>query len=117
METKQVIVVRKDLKLTKGKMSAQAAHAAVEAYRATAEKNPNLAKSWVNSGEKKVVVYAENLEELYMIKESVPDRIAAKVITDAGRTQLEPGTVTCMGIGPASEEDLNKVTGKLKLVD
>ena len=116
-DVKQVIVVRKDLKLTKGKMSAQVAHAAVEAYRLSRDVSPQTTKVWLNEGAKKVVVYVEDQAELMMLMKKIPTSIPTKLIIDAGLTQLEPGTMTCLGIGPYYEQEINKYTGDLKLVD
>ena len=117
MELKQVIIVRKDLKLTKGKMSAQVAHASLEAYRKARDIYPTKTKHWLNQGAKKVVVYAENKKELLEIIKEIPPNIPHKFIIDAGRTHLEPGTITCLGIGPWEEDEIDKITGDLKLVD
>ncbi len=109
---KQVIVVRKDLKLAKGKLAAQAAHAAVSA----ADKSPHKA-DWLRQGQKKSVLGAADEMELVALLEKA-DRIglATSLIEDAGRTHLAPGTVTCLGIGPAPEEAIDRVTGALKLL-
>jgi len=113
---KQVIVIRRDLKLPKGKMAVQAAHAAVSAADLAKKKCPEKHKKWIHEGMAKIAVYAENKEELFQLKEAIPSKIPRAVITDAGRTVIAPGTVTCMGIGPWDEEDLDKYTGDLKLV-
>jgi len=111
MEYKQAIIVRQDLKLSPGKLAAQVAHAAVESYlRADKE----AGKNWRNEGMKKVVLKAKNLEELHQLKEGAKSRnISTALITDAGLTEIPPGTVTCLGIGPEKEENINKVTGNL----
>ncbi|MEM0372360.1 MAG: peptidyl-tRNA hydrolase Pth2 [archaeon] len=114
---KQVIVVRKDLKLTRGKMSAQVAHGSLEAYRLARDMNPQLTKVWLSEGAKKVVVYAEDQAELMALMKKLPSNIPSKLIIDAGLTHLEPGTMTCLGIGPYYEDELDKYTGELKLVD
>ncbi|NIO21419.1 MAG: peptidyl-tRNA hydrolase [Candidatus Aenigmarchaeota archaeon] len=111
---KQVIVVRKDLKMDKGKIAAQVAHASLEAYKRADE---NIRKLWEEEGSKKVVLRAETLKELMALKERVKKKgIPYAVIRDAGRTQLEPGTVTSLGIGPAEEESIDDVTKDLKLL-
>ncbi|MBN2014506.1 MAG: peptidyl-tRNA hydrolase [Candidatus Altiarchaeota archaeon] len=109
---KQVIVVRKDLRLSKGKLAAQVAHAAVEA----AEKS-KWRKEWMRDMQKKSVLGCSNLEELMGIyEEAKKTGLPVSLISDAGRTEIPPGTVTCVGIGPAPEEDIDKITGKLKLL-
>ena len=111
---KQVIVVRKDLGMDKGKIAAQVAHASLEAYKKTDE---NTRRLWEKEGSKKVVLKVEGLRELIDIKEKVREmRMPYALIRDAGRTQLESGSVTCLGIGPAEDESVDKITRVLKLL-
>jgi PTH2 family peptidyl-tRNA hydrolase len=111
---KQVIVVRKDLDLSKGKTAAQVAHASLEAYKLAGEK---IAEKWEKEGSKKVVLKAENLKELLEIKNKITKmKMPCALIKDAGLTEIQPGTVTCLGAGPAEEREINKVTGKLKML-
>ena len=116
MDFKQVIAVRKDLKLAKGKLAAQASHASLGAFQKTQKISPKDAKVWESEGGKKVIVYVADEKELFELKEKIPKDIATFVVRDAGLTQLEPGTVTCMGIGPAQEDEIDKYTKDLKLV-
>jgi peptidyl-tRNA hydrolase, PTH2 family len=113
MDYKQAILVRNDLKLPKGKMAAQAAHASVEAvFRADKE----LVKAWRLEGMGKIVVKVADEKELYKyLQQAKDDGIATAVITDAGHTVVEPGTVTCAGIGPDTVEKVDRIISKLKL--
>ncbi|MEM2054366.1 MAG: peptidyl-tRNA hydrolase Pth2 [Candidatus Anstonellales archaeon] len=111
---KQVIVVRKDLNMSCGKIAAQVAHASLEAYLISDEKLRNM---WRIEGAKKIVLKVDNLEqleEIYNRAEAMGIRIVK--IVDAGYTELDPGTVTCIGAGPDFEDRLNKVFGSLKLL-
>jgi PTH2 family peptidyl-tRNA hydrolase len=111
---KQVIIMRQDLKLPKGKMAAQAAHASVEAVL---KSDKNKISDWRNVGSKKVVLKVENEKELYRYIQFAKDAdIITSVITDAGKTVIAPGTVTCGAIGPDSEEKIDRITGKLGMV-
>ena len=113
MEYKQVILVRQDLKLDKGKMAAQVAHASVEA---TLRTDKEIVKKWRNTGMKKVVLKVKDKEELMKYNQEAKDsKIKTALITDAGKTHIAPGTVTCLGIGPDDEEKIDKVTGNLKM--
>ncbi|MEM2979536.1 MAG: peptidyl-tRNA hydrolase Pth2 [Methanomassiliicoccales archaeon] len=117
MEYKMVIVVRKDLRLSPGKMAVQVAHAAVNCAIQSMKKRPEWFEKWYDEGQKKVVVKVENLSELYEIKGTAEAiGLITSLVVDAGLTELPPGTTTCLGIGPAPEETLDKVTGHLGLV-
>lgn len=111
---KQAIVVRKDLKLGKGKLSAHASHAAVGSVFLCSE---HVIEAWRGEGEKKVVLKIENLEKLREIyKKAKKAKIPCFLVKDAGLTQLKRGTITCIGIGPDEEKNIDKITGKLKLL-
>lgn len=114
---KQAIVIRNDLKLGKGKIGGQCAHASVSAYNKTRIKNPEIAKEWENEGQKKIVLKVNSEEELLRYFDQIKRAgIPAELIRDAGKTQIEAGTITCFGAGPWKEEELDKILGKLKLL-
>lgn len=114
MKMKQVILVRQDLKLPKGKMSAQCAHAAVEAVLRS---DKDKVKEWRLSGSAKIVVKVANKEALYKYNQMAKDLgLTTALITDAGKTVIAPGTETCVAIGPDDEDLIDKVTSELKLV-
>jgi len=109
-----VILVRQDLKLPKGKLAAQVAHAAVEACFNSEKGDVAL---WRDNGQKKVVLKVKDEKELLMyLMQAKSAKLRTALITDAGRTVVEPGTKTCVGIGPDSEDKIDKVTGKLAMM-
>jgi PTH2 family peptidyl-tRNA hydrolase len=114
MEYKQCLIIRSDLKLTSGKAAVQLAHAAVAAY----ERSDRITKSrWYNEGQKKVALKVSTLKELYELKSIAEARgLVTALVVDAGLTEVPPGTVTALGIGPEREEELDKVTSDLKLL-
>ena len=116
-ESKMVIVMRNDLKMSKGKIAAQAAHAAVNCAFASKKKDPKNFDKWMSEGQKKVVVKVNSEKELFEIK-SIADAagLINSVITDAGRTEISAGTVTCIGLGPSKDSILDKITGELKML-
>ena len=117
MELKQVIIVRKDLKLPKGKLCVQIAHAAVSAYIEAKKEKPEWANEWLNQGQKKIVVKVDSLAELEKRKKIAEELgLPTALIADAGLTVLEPGTITCLGVGPAPSDIIDKVSGDLKLL-
>ena len=116
-EYKMVIVMRSDLKMSKGKLAAQAAHAAVNCAFAAKKKDPRGFDKWYSEGQKKVVLKVDSLERLYEIKAIVDaNSINNSLITDAGRTEIATGSVTCIGIGPSTDAILDKITGELSML-
>lgn len=114
MELKQVIVVRNDLKMPKGKLAAQVAHGSVEAVINSDQK---IVQKWAKSGMKKIVLKVESLDELKKILVAAKNEgLKVGLINDAGRTFLAPGTTTVLGIGPDEEEKIDRVTGHLKML-
>lgn len=117
VEYKQVIILRTDLGMGTGKKCAQACHAAVSSSNIVQRRNKRLWQSWINSGQKKVVLKVNSLEELEKIHRQVERaQIPCREIKDMGLTQLSPGTVTALGIGPVEENEVDKITGDLKLL-
>jgi len=114
---KQAIVVRKDLKLSKGKLAAQVAHAAVTLALETKSKKRSWFHRWILEGQKKIVLKVENLNELRKIKRKADEyKIPNVMIKDAGLTEVPPGTITCLGLGPAPDDEMDRLVGKLKLL-
>ncbi len=110
---KQAIVIRTDIKMSKGKLAAQASHASLDAYKKAGSGD---SESWESEGQKKVVLKVGGEKELIEIFMSAKRaKIPAALIRDAGRTELLPGTATCVGIGPADDVAVDKICGKLKL--
>jgi PTH2 family peptidyl-tRNA hydrolase len=111
---KQAIVVRTDLGMGTGKLAAQVAHASLRAADAAPERD---ARAWRDGGAKKVVLAADSDEQLFALAETA-DRagLPNAVIRDAGHTQVEPDTVTALGVGPADERAIDEVTGELSLL-
>lgn len=114
---KQAIVVRADLKMGKGKIAAQASHAAVSAAEEARRRYGDWWEAWLDEGQRKVVVKVKDEAELLQLKLQVERmRLPHALICDRGLTQLPPDTLTCLGIGPAPNAEIDKVTGKLRLL-
>jgi PTH2 family peptidyl-tRNA hydrolase len=110
---KQAIVARADLGMGKGKLAAQVAHASLSAVEDTGTRSE---KQWKGGGQKKIVLKANSEKKLFQLAdEAERDGIPHAVVRDAGHTQLEPGTVTCIAIGPDSKENIDRITGSLSL--
>lgn len=111
---KQVIVVNNELRLPKGKLAAQAAHAAVAALLVSGEA---ALRAWLAEGMPKIVVVGESTAALAALDaEARRAGIPSALIHDAGRTVVPAGTVTCLGLGPADDVALDALTGRLKLL-
>ena len=114
MTYKQVIIVRSDLKMSKGKIAAQVAHAAVGAMRKSRKFD---VESWNAEGGKKVVLKVGSLRKLNSVqRKAKASRIPHFLVRDAGLTQIKKGTTTCLGIGPVREDKLNDLIKDLKLL-
>jgi len=111
---KQAIVIRKDLKMERGKQISQGCHASILAYLKAKEINR---KKWINQGMKKIVLKVlskKELIELYKIAKK--EKIPCELIIDKGLTQVKSGTITALGLGPDDDRKIDKITGKLKLL-
>ncbi|MCJ7450269.1 MAG: peptidyl-tRNA hydrolase Pth2 [Candidatus Nanohaloarchaeota archaeon QJJ-9] len=114
MEYKQAVVLRTDIEMSRGKDVAQACHASLGAYRRAEE---SMVEEWISQGQKKVVLEVEGLEKLMdLYKRAQREGFPSFIVKDAGETELEPGTKTCIGIGPAPDSNLDKITGELSPV-
>ena len=112
---KQCIVVRKDLKMPPGKLSAQVSHASVEA---TLRSKPSTVEAWRAEGMKKVVLKVNSLEELVTLqKKAKALKLTTAMITDAGKTVFKgEATVTCLALGPDDDAQIDRVTGHLPML-
>jgi peptidyl-tRNA hydrolase len=111
---KQVIVVNGALNLPAGKMAAQVAHAAIGAFLQGERQSQ---EAWLRSGMPKVVVECDSTDALLAILAAAnASSLPALLIRDAGRTVVQDGTPTCVGIGPAEAAKINLITGDLRLV-
>lgn len=114
---KQVIVVRNDLKMGKGKLAVQVAHAAVSSAENARKYKKDWFDAWFGENQAKICVKVDGEKELRILKGKVDEMgIPNSLIQDAGLTQLEPGTTTCLGIGPLPSEVADRYTGDLKLL-
>lgn len=116
---KQAIIVRTDLKMGKGKIATQVAHASLGAYRIAKSKkrHRDAVKVWEGVSEKKVVLKVGNLRKLKSLHSKAKAlKIPCMLIRDAGHTQLKPGTITALGVGPAEEGRIDRITKDLKLL-
>ena len=106
--------MRDDLKLPKGKLAVQSAHASLDAAM---KSDKGLLEKWRKQGGKKVVLKVADEKELFRYMSMLENEgIKVSLIKDAGHTVVEPGTITCLGAGPDLEDKIDKITGSLKMV-
>jgi len=114
---KQVIAVRTDLGMSRGKIAVQVAHGSLSASENARVSQQEVWRAWYREGQKKVAVKVSSVEELLELRRmAINHRLPHALIRDAGMTELPPGTITVLGIGPAKAEVIDKVTGDLKLL-
>ena len=132
---KQVIVIRKDLNMSAGKLAAQVSHASMGSFFNSTEKiydvfdgsnitsfdipKDTACSDWTNGSFAKVVVYVKSEQALLNVLKKAQDKnLPCALITDEGRTEFNGvPTNTCLGIGPCYPEDFEGVTSKLRLFD
>lgn len=109
--------MRTDLDMSRGKIAVQVAHGALSAAERARVTRQDVWKAWLDEGQKKVAVKVASEKDLLDLKRlAVVHRLPNALIRDAGMTELPPGTITVVGIGPALSEEIDKVTGSLKLL-
>jgi PTH2 family peptidyl-tRNA hydrolase len=114
---KQVIVFRSDLRLSKGKTAAQAGHAAVSAAEQARKHRKEWFEGWLKEGQCKIAVKVKNEKAMSELEGQAKELgLPCSLIIDKGLTEIPPGTVTCLGIGPAPAEMVGKITGMLPLL-
>ena len=127
-DPKQIIVVRKDLNMRKGKMIAQGAHGSLGAVlKAMVRTDSHLSlnlntnealKQWINGPFKKIAVSVNSEQELLDLYKKAQDAgLLSVLITDSGLTEFSGvPTHTVVAIGPAFPEDVDPLTSHLPLL-
>lgn len=116
-EYKQVLVIRMDLKMSRGKIAVQASHAAVSAAEEARKHSPTTWRKWLWEGQKKVVLKGGTESDLLHLREKAERAgLPIYLVRDRGLTELPFGTITALGIGPARTDAVDKITGNLPLL-
>lgn len=114
---KQALVVRLDLGMGRGKLAVQCSHAAVSAAEKARTDFPRWWESWIGEGQCKVALKVRKLEALMELERKARGmNLPFYRVTDRGLTQIPPGTLTCLGIGPAPTDTIDSLTGGLSLL-
>ncbi|WGI17014.1 peptidyl-tRNA hydrolase Pth2 [Methanonatronarchaeum sp. AMET-Sl] len=112
---KQVIVLREDIDISKGKAAAQVAHASLNASLKVRNHSKTSFDKWMDNGAKKVVLKGENEDQLFELMSIARALdVSTSLVRDAGHTEIQSGTVTALGIGPDKDEVIDRITGDLK---
>jgi len=110
---KQAIVARTDIGMGEGKLAAQVAHASLSAYQ---DASRETRTTWQNEGQKKIVLKGDSESRLFELADAADrEGLPYAIVRDAGHTQLDPGTVTALAVGPGSDDRVDRVTGDLPL--
>ncbi|MFB6204405.1 MAG: peptidyl-tRNA hydrolase Pth2 [Candidatus Nanohaloarchaea archaeon] len=110
---KQAIVLQGNAEMSKGKLISQACHASLNSYM---EADEGEVEEWKTQGAKKVVLETGDNDIRQLYQKALGQGLPAYLVEDAGLTEVEPGTVTALGIGPAKESKIDSITGELELV-
>ena len=114
---KQALVVRLDLKIGRGKIAVQCSHAAVSAAEEARVRFPQWWRGWLDEGQRKIALKVPDLEGLLQLEKTARrNGLPVYLVRDRGLTQVPPDTVTCVGIGPAPSNLVDKLTGDLSLL-
>ena len=114
---KMVILVNMRLKMKCGKIASQCCHASNNAIHRMKFKDRNIFNIWNNTGQKTIIVKANDEEHFLEIKEKLDKKnIQNTIIKDMGLTQIEPGSITTMAVGPYFENEIDEIIGDLKLL-
>ncbi len=127
-KVKQVIIIRKDLKMPVGKLAAQVSHASTGAFlkhftNTNGVLKPNDKDSyrvnvepWLTGEFTKICLKVDSLEELLEIHaKCIEAKIPVALIKDAAHTVFDQPTLTCLGVGPFRTDIIDNITNKLKL--
>ena len=115
MAVKLAVVVRTDLAMGRGKIAAQVAHAAVAATLGNLD-GADLA-AWLRDGQPKVILKVPTAGHLQdVVQQAKADGLPVELVSDAGRTQVTAGTLTCCAVGPAESHRIDAVTAGLSLL-
>lgn len=117
--TKMVFLVRTDLQMGKGKIASQVAHAAILLYEESIKNQNPFLNTWLRWGQPKIVLKIDKncesaLQEVY--EKAFKNNLTVCKVLDAGKTQVDEGSVTVIGIGPNKVEEIDKITNGFKLL-
>ncbi|KAN0036156.1 hypothetical protein ACTA71_005458 [Dictyostelium dimigraforme] len=115
-DCKQVLVIRTDLGMTKGKIIAQCCHASLGARQKALKDTKKVLRQWENFGCAKITLKANSKEELVELRNKAKEfGVVSYLVLDSGHTQIPSGSATVLAVGPAPKDAVDAVTKHLKL--
>ena len=109
------LVVRKDLKLSAGKLAVQCSHAAVSCSLQAKKSEQRRFERWTNGGARKICLSVKDEEALRILMGQAKSAgLITNLVKDAGHTEIPAGTITVLGIGPAPRRIIDLLIGELK---
>lgn len=112
-----IVIVRKDLKMSIGKTAAQVGHAVLTTYKQAIKSRQDIVNYWEGSGQAKIILGIETLEELITIKNKADSlSIPNSMIIDAGFNEVLPNSITCIGFGPGKVTEIALIKNQLHLL-
>src|SRR3989442_12577200 len=114
---KQVLIVRLDLEMGRGKAAVQCAHAAVSAAEEARTHLHDWWKSWMDEGKMKVALKVPDLDSVLELKRKGKSKgIPVPLVRDRGLPKAPPETFPCLGLAPPPAVLLDSLTGNLTLL-
>lgn len=114
-EPTMALIVRHDLRLSTGKIAVQCSHAAVACTIAAKKSHARLMERWRQAGARKICLKIDNLSDLQRLAGQAQSAgLVTHLVKDAGHTEVEPGTITVLGIGPGPRRSIDALVGELK---
>lgn len=117
--TKMVFLVRTDLQMGKGKIASQVAHAAILLYKESVKNKNSYLTTWLRWGQPKIVLKVDkNCEETMnrVYNSAIKNNLTVCKVHDSGKTQIDSGSLTVVGIGPNKVQDIDEITNQFKLL-
>ena len=109
-----VVIVRNDLNMSCGKISAQCCHGVAQAIKGSSK---HVVREWMKHGEKMIILQTNTISQLDQFKKQAnKHKLFAKIIYDAGHTEVDVNTPTVCVIGPDREDIISPITKNLKLL-
>lgn len=111
--------IASELMLPSGKIAAQCSHATLACYKTLLDSDPQhpILRRWEQLGQAKVAVKIPSEDDMLLLQaQAISLGLCARVIHDAGRTQIASGSATVLGVGPAPKSKVDEVTGHLTLL-